>query len=50
MDTFFALASGELEPGKALSKRHVQLATGDPETLERFFTVFSFATRVPSAA
>ena len=50
MDTFFALASGELEPGKALSKRRVSIATGDRETLERCFTVLSFATRVPSAA
>jgi DNA-binding HxlR family transcriptional regulator len=50
MDTFFALASGELEPRTALSGRRVRLAAGEPETLERFFTVFSLARRVPTAA
>jgi DNA-binding HxlR family transcriptional regulator len=50
MDTFFALASGELEAGKALGKRRVRLHAGEPETLEHFFTVFSIASRVPAAA
>jgi DNA-binding HxlR family transcriptional regulator len=50
METFFALASGDLAPRAALSKRRVRLAAGDPETLERFFTVFSVAARVQTAA
>ena len=50
METFFALASGDLPPRAALSKRRVRLAAGDPETLERFFTVFSVASRVQTAA
>jgi len=50
MDTFFALSSGELEPATALRKRRVRLTAGEPETLERFFTVFSLASRVPTAA
>jgi DNA-binding HxlR family transcriptional regulator/putative sterol carrier protein len=50
MDTFFALASGELEPRQALRKRRVRLAAGEPERLERCFTVFSIASRVPAAA
>jgi hypothetical protein len=50
MDTFFALASGELEPRAALSKRRVRLVAGEPGALERFFTVFSLATRVATAA
>ncbi len=50
METFFALASGDLAPRAALSKRRVRLAAGDPETLECFFTVFSVASRVQTAA
>jgi DNA-binding HxlR family transcriptional regulator len=50
MDTFFALASGELDARKALDKRLVRLAAGEPETLEGFFTVFNVASRVPNAA
>jgi len=50
MRTFFELAAGDLEPGQALRKRRVRLAAGTPETLERFFTVFSIASRVPTAA
>jgi DNA-binding HxlR family transcriptional regulator len=50
MDTFFALASGDLDPRQALRKRRVRLAAGEPETFERCFTVFSFASRVPAAA
>jgi len=50
MDTFFALASRELEPRRALRGRRVRLAVGEPETLERFFTVFNIASRLPTAA
>jgi DNA-binding HxlR family transcriptional regulator len=50
MDTFFALVSGDLAPKTALRKRQVRLAAGEPETLEHFFTVFSIASRVPTAA
>jgi DNA-binding HxlR family transcriptional regulator len=50
METFFALASGDLPPRQALRKRLVRLASGEPETLERCFTVFSIASRVPAAA
>jgi DNA-binding HxlR family transcriptional regulator len=50
METFFALASGDLAPRTALRKRQVRLAAGEPETLERFFTVFTMASRVPTAA
>jgi DNA-binding HxlR family transcriptional regulator len=50
METFFALASRELEPRQALRKRRVRLAAGDPETLARFFTVFNIASRLPTAA
>ena len=44
--TFFALASGRLSAEEAVVTRH----TGDAEALERFFRIFSFAPRVPSAA
>jgi DNA-binding HxlR family transcriptional regulator len=44
--TLFALASGELPAARAA----VQLHAGDTETLERFFRIFSFAPRVPTAA
>jgi DNA-binding HxlR family transcriptional regulator len=50
MDTFFALASGDLEPRAALRRRRVRLAAGGPEQLERCFTAFSMASRVPAAA
>jgi DNA-binding HxlR family transcriptional regulator len=50
METFFALASGDLAPRTALRKRQARLTAGDPETLERFFSVFSIASRVPTAA
>ncbi len=47
--TFFGLASRELLPSDALAAGAVKLETGDPETLERFFRVFNFASRVPTA-
>lgn len=48
--TFFGLASRELLPSDALAAGAVKLEAGDPETLERFFRVFNFASRVPTAA
>jgi DNA-binding HxlR family transcriptional regulator len=50
MATFFALASGDLAPSEALGEGRVRLDTGDPETLERFFQMFSFAPRLVTAA
>lgn len=44
-ETFYALASGDLSPRTALSEGRVELAAGKPATLDRFFTVFSFAPR-----
>jgi DNA-binding HxlR family transcriptional regulator len=44
-ETFYALASGDVSPRVALAEGRVQLATGKPATLERFFTLFSFAPR-----
>ena len=44
--TFFGLASGRLPTQDAVVTRHA----GDVETLERFFRIFSFAPRVPTAA
>jgi hypothetical protein len=48
--TFFGLASRELAPSDALAAGAVKLEAGDPETLERFFRVFNFASRVPTPA
>ena len=45
MDTFFALASTELEPRKALRERRVRLEAGDVKALERFFQIFNLAPR-----
>ena len=45
METFYALASGDLSPRTALAEGRVQLAAGKAATLERFFTLFSFAPR-----
>jgi DNA-binding HxlR family transcriptional regulator len=44
MDTFFALASGDLPPADAVEQGLVTLE-GDVEALERFFAVFNFAPR-----
>ena len=49
MDTFFALASGELEPREALDQGRIGIR-GDLETLTRCFTVLSFARREQVAA
>jgi DNA-binding HxlR family transcriptional regulator len=44
MDTFFALASGDLPPAEAVAQDLVTI-DGDLTALERFFSVFSFAPR-----
>jgi len=49
MDTFFGLASGQLEPGTAIAAECVELAAGEPARLERCFKVFSIAPRIPVA-
>jgi DNA-binding HxlR family transcriptional regulator len=49
MATFFELASGDLPPREALEARRLRIE-GDPEALERFFRVFSFAPRIEPAA
>jgi DNA-binding HxlR family transcriptional regulator len=48
--TFFGLASRELLPSDALATGAVKLEAGEPETLERFFRTFNFASRVPTPA
>jgi DNA-binding HxlR family transcriptional regulator len=47
--TFYELASGDLAPAEALDEGRVRIE-GDPATLERFFHVFSFASRVAAPA
>lgn len=49
METFHAVASGDLEPREALAQGRLRL-DGDPATLARCFTVFSVAPRAVSAA
>ena len=49
MDTFFALAAGELELRDAVA-RGVARAEGDAEALDRCFQVLSIAPRVSAAA
>ncbi len=49
METFFALASGELEPRTALTEGRIELLAGKPARLDRCFKVFSFAPRIPVA-
>jgi len=49
-DTFYGLASGDLPPREALAAGAVEIASGKPAMLERFYTIFSFAPRVPTAA
>ena len=39
MDTFYRLASGELDPGTALSDGQIELLAGKRSALERFFTI-----------
>jgi hypothetical protein len=47
METLYGLASGGLAPREAVDEGLVQLTVGKPETLERFFSIFSFAAREP---
>jgi DNA-binding HxlR family transcriptional regulator len=49
MDTFFALASGDLSPNDAIAKGRARI-DGDPAVLERCFTVLSLAPRQTLAA
>jgi DNA-binding HxlR family transcriptional regulator len=45
METFYGLASGALDPSEALAEGRVQLLTGKPAAIERFFTIFNFTQR-----
>jgi DNA-binding HxlR family transcriptional regulator len=49
METFYGLASGELDPGAALSDGHVELLVGKQPALEQFFAVFNFTHRAQVA-
>jgi len=44
-ETFFGLASGELDPRIAVSGGDVTIETGKPGDLERFFSIFNFTQR-----
>ena len=48
-DTFFGLASGELDPRVALTADAVTIETGKPTDLERFFSIFNFTQRAQVA-
>ena len=48
-ETFFRLASGDLDPRVAVSGGDVTIETGKPADLERFFSVFNFAQRAQVA-
>ena len=48
-ETFFGLASGELDPRAALAEGRVKLQKGSAAALERFFEVFNFAHRAQVA-
>jgi DNA-binding HxlR family transcriptional regulator len=48
METFFALTSGELEPGEAVRSGRAQI-DGGVEALERLFRLLSMAPRVAAA-
>jgi DNA-binding HxlR family transcriptional regulator len=50
METFYGLASGEYSPSQALADGKVTLGAGDEATFERFFELFSFASRRQTAA
>ena len=49
METFYGLASGELDPASALSGGKVELLAGKRSALERFFTIFNFTKRAQVA-
>jgi DNA-binding HxlR family transcriptional regulator len=46
-ETFYGMASGGLSPREALDEGLVVLVKGKPASLERFFSIFSFAPREP---
>ena len=48
-ESFFGLASGELDPRAALADGRVSIETGKPAGLDRFFSVFNFAHRAQVA-
>jgi len=48
-ETFFAMASGQLDPRGALAEGDVKIVVGKPAGLERFFSVFNFAHRAQVA-
>lgn len=50
METFYGLASGEYSPSQAFADGKVTIAAGEPATFERFFDIFSFASRKQTAA
>ena len=49
LETFFGLASGDLDPRVALSGGDVTIEAGKPVDLERFFSVFNFSQRAQVA-
>lgn len=49
LETFFGLASGDLDPHVALSGGDVTIEAGKPVDLERFFSVFNFSQRAQVA-
>lgn len=49
MATFFELASGDLPPRDALADGRIRI-DGEPDALDRFFRIFSFAPRIEPAA
>jgi DNA-binding HxlR family transcriptional regulator len=49
METFYGLASGELDPGTAIADGRVELLAGKRPALERFFTLFNFTRRAQVA-
>jgi DNA-binding HxlR family transcriptional regulator len=49
METFYGLASGELDPAQALSDGRVELLTGKRAAFERFFAIFNFTQRTQVA-
>jgi DNA-binding HxlR family transcriptional regulator len=48
-ETFFGLASGELDPRAVLAGGDVTVETGKPADLERFFSIFNFTRRAQVA-
>ena len=48
-ETFFGLASGQLDPRVALAGGDVTIETGEPTDLKRFFRIFNFTQRAQVA-